>query len=101
VAGERLLGLRRANKADRHADDCRRLRRALIDQLEKAEQGCRRIADGDERTAEAVEPEIEGSGRARRVETRGAVGDARRVERANDLVVGGKSRAGNAVRHHL
>ena len=99
--GERFLGLRRADKADGHADDRCRLRRALIDQLEQTEQGRRRIADGDERPAETVEPEVERSGRARGVEASGAVGDAGSIERADDLVAGGEPRAGDAVRHHL
>ena len=90
-----------AYEADRNAEDRRRLRRALIKQIEQAEQGRRRIADGDHGAGEAIDPQIERRRRARRADLFGDAGRARIVERADHVIARRKTGAGNAVRHHL
>ncbi len=99
--GQRLFRFRGADKADRNAEDGRRLRRAGIDQVKQAEQRGRRIADGDHRAGEAIEPQIERRRRARRAVFHGERRGARIVERADHVVARRQPRARNAVRHHF
>ena len=96
VARERLLRFGRADEADRDADHGRRARRALVQHLEQAEQGGRRVADRDERRrrgARATAPSRRPCGwcRARAA----SAGHARIVERADHLVAGRQPRPGD------
>ena len=67
---QRVLQFGGADEADRNADDRRRTRRAVAQHLEQTEERGRRIADGDDRARQAVDPEVEGGGRAGGAEPR-------------------------------
>ena len=65
------------------------------------EQRGGRIADGDDAAFKPVAPQLERRGRARRAELFGERRHAFVAQRADHVVVGGKARARDAVRHHL
>ena len=62
IGGQRFFGFHRTHESDRQADHGRGLRCAGVEHFEQAEQGRRRIADGDDGAGQAVAPEFHRSG---------------------------------------
>ena len=91
---------RRADEADRHADDRGRARRAGADQFEQAEERGRGVADRDDRACEPRQPEVDRRCRPGRPEPCSERRSGRIGERADDVVAGGQAGAGDAFGDH-
>src|SRR5690606_12468324 len=88
VCGEFVLGFCSADKADRHADDERRLWRTSVQQFEKAEEGRWRIADCNNTVAKMRKPEVERCGRAGIADLHCKLRNRWVAKRADDFIIG-------------
>ena len=74
--GERLFRFRRADEADRHADDRRRFGRPVGEHFKQMEQGRRRVADDHQGAGQVVAPQFH---RRRRAGGAAPAGEVRRA----------------------